>query len=225
MKRLKKIIAIFSMSVLTTGLILTGCGQKIDPPEVTAEAFYNLYVLGDASKIENMGVEKSEYENTIEAERTAIKTATRTNFSKGGFTVSEDQLNRIADAQLASLKKLTPKIETSSTTDDTATVKIATTYVDIKSADTKAANDAQSEVIAMQLTSETEARKKFLDIYVNKIVENMNALQPSADTKEQTFTFKKQKFDVSGKAKDVWVPSDMTAFGTSIGKMITGQNA
>ncbi|MBD7913212.1 MULTISPECIES: hypothetical protein [Clostridium] len=225
MRRLKKIIAMASMAVLTTGLVLTGCGQKVDPPEVTAEAFYDLYVLGDTTKIENMGVEKSEYENVRETEKTSMKNATRNNIIKGGFTISDEQLNKIADAELGALKKLAPKIETSSTTDDKATVKIATTYADITPVDTKAFNDAMTEIKAMQLTNESEARKKLLDLYVNKLVDGLNAIQPSSDTKEKSFAFKKQKFNVGGKAKDVWVPEDMTVFGTDLGKMITGQNA
>ncbi|MDS0525020.1 hypothetical protein NNC19_04950 [Clostridium sp. SHJSY1] len=222
---MKKLIVMLSVLIISIGLVLTGCGKtKIDPPEVTAEAFYDIYVLGDSTKIEKLGVEKSEYESIVETERNAIISAIKNNFTIGGFTISNDQLNRIADAELAALKKLTPKIETTSTSKETASVKIATTYADVVTADQKAANDALAEVKAMGLTSESEARTKFVEIYVNKIVENVNAIEPSADTKEKTFTFKIEKFNVGGKAKDIWIPSDMTSFGTDLGKMITGQN-
>ncbi|MDS0524572.1 hypothetical protein NNC19_02705 [Clostridium sp. SHJSY1] len=219
---LKKIIAMFSVTILTAGLVLTGCGEKMSSPEETAQAFYDLYVLGDSSKLEKMGVDKAEYESTIEEEKAGFKAATSSVFSN--FTLSEDQLNKIVDAEMGALKKLKAKIETTSTTEDTATVKMSSTNVDISSAFNKALEDARTEVTGMDLKTQEEADTKLVEISVNKIIENLNKLEPSTDTKEETFTFKKEQLTVSGKSKDFWIPEDMTKFGTDLGSIITVQN-
>jgi hypothetical protein len=222
MMNLKKFITMLSATILTTGLVLTGCGEKTAPPEETAQAFYDLYVLGDSSKLEKMGVDKAEYETTIEEEKAGFKAATSTVFSN--FTLSEDQLNKIVDAEMDALKKLTVKIETTSTEESKATVKMASTNVDISSAFTKALDEARTEVMGMNLTTQEEADTKLVEVSVNKIVDNLGKLEPSTDTKEESFTFIKEQLTVNGKSKDFWIPEDMTQFGTDLGSIITVQN-
>ena len=221
MKKFKKLIVMITMLALGSGLALTGCGKdEVAPPKTAAKAFYDLYVLTDSTEIIKLGLTEDEAKTILDAQRNAVKQATKKNFTTAGLSIDDAKLNEIVDAQFAALKKLSAEIEEVSVNGDTAEVKITTKYVDIAGADQKACDDAEAQVLALNLTSQSEALKKFAEIYSQNIIDNFKAVDPSTDTKNETYTFKKMTYNVGGKNKDIWAPQDANAFGASLGKLI-----
>ena len=73
MKNSKKLIMVLvSMLMLVT--MIAGCGQKIEPPELVAEAYYDLIVYGDTSKLETMGFAADDVNTIKEQRESQVKT-------------------------------------------------------------------------------------------------------------------------------------------------------
>lgn len=220
MKKKIKVISLFMTTLIFGVLALTGCG-KVEKADVTAEALYELYIHGDSAKIEEMALTKDEADKVINQVRDSLKNQTRTSFLGSGINIEDSKLDEIIDAQLNAHKKLTCSVELVSEEKDSAEVKITTNYIDIQKLDEDAANDAQTQVKGMGLTSQLEARKKLVEVYENNIIDYFSKAEPSSEKVEETFKFTKQKFEVKGKAQELWMPEDMNKFGENLGRMIT----
>lgn len=219
MKKIKKLAVVFLAGILTASVTLVGCGDKKPSVDETARAIYNLYVLSDPTEIKRLGVSEEEVTKVADEQKSASKNATKMNINKAGLQISEDQLNQIYDAQMEALKKLTVMTEVVEETEDTAKVKIITNFADFMTADKKAGKDAAAKIKESQITDKT----KVVEIYVNNMINNLKAIEPSSEKKEDIFELKLQKIKTDGKIKDIWMPTNMTDFGTRLGKMITGQ--
>lgn len=220
MKGIKKYLLVLVSLILTTSLFLVGCGDSNKvTPEQSAKAYYDLYVLQDSTEIEKLGLSKTEVETVVKAQKTATKNATKKNFTVNGLSITDDQLEAIYNSQMGMMKKLSLNTEVVSSDAETAKVKMTTTYVDFIAADTKAAEDTIEEAQAAGITD----LAKLSELYINHLVKNVDEIEVSTETKENTFDFKKQTVQSDGKDKEIWAPTDMTKFGTELGKMITGQ--
>jgi len=217
----KKLMSVLMTAILGSALFLTGCGEKTAAADVTVKAFYNLYITGDSTEIEKIALTKDEVTQVNNKLKTESEAATKKNVTNSGYKISDAQLELIYNAQREALKKLTVTTELVSEDGDNATVKLTTTYIDMKTIDTKAAEDAYTEVKAMQLTSVSEANTKFIESYANKLAEGLKAAPQSTETKEDTFVCEKKTYDVDGKNKDIFTPKDMESFGRSVAKMAT----
>ena len=87
-------------------------------------------------------------------------------------------------------------------------------------ADTKAAEDAVTEILNNQISDKTEIS----ELYINKLIENVKALTPSTEVKENTFEFEKVKMELNKKVQEVWVPKEPFSFGATLGNMSVGNN-
>ena len=220
MKISKKLIMVLvSMLMLVT--MIAGCGQKIEPPELVAEAYYDLIVYGDTSKLETMGFAADDVNTIKEQRESQVKTTIKNTFSVSGLKISDEQLNKVMQAQLDAMKKVTCTVEPVSSDKETAVVTLKTNYVSITEVDQKAAEDAIAEVQAMNLTTQQEVLDKATELYINKLIEALNNIQPSTETVEKNVTLKLQVFDVSGKTKKMWSPENPVTFGNDIGTMVT----
>ncbi|PRR84059.1 DUF5105 domain-containing protein [Clostridium vincentii] len=223
MKKSKKLMAVLMTAILGSALLLTGCGGKIATADVTAKAFYNLYILGDSTEIEKIALTNDESNQILDKLKSTSQDATKNLITSGGLQISDEQLDSIYNAEMEALKKLTVTTEIVSAEKDNATIKLTTTYIDLLTIDTKAAEEAANEANAMSLTDQTELNNKIVELYVNNLIEGFKAAQPSIETKEATFECQKQVYIVDGKNKDVWFPVDMETFGGNIAKMATNQ--
>lgn len=223
MKKSKKLIAALMTSVLGATLFLTGCGESSETADVTAKAFYNLYILGDSTEIEKIALTKDESTQILDRLKSTREDAIQEVITSKGFQITTDQLDDIYDAGMEALKKLTVTTEIVSEDKDKATVKLTTTYLDMVAIDAKSAEEAENEVNEMGLTDQTEWNNKYIEIYANKLVEEFKIVEPSTETKEATFECQKQVYPVDGKKKDVWFPVEMETFIANITKMATTQ--
>ncbi|MBE6070858.1 MAG: DUF5105 domain-containing protein [Clostridium butyricum] len=218
MKRLKKIMALmFATLMLTTMMI--GCGEKIEAPELVVEAYYDLIVYGDTSKLETMGFSSEDVTTIKDQRENQLRTSIKNNFDIAGLKINDEQLDNVMQAQINALKKATCTVEPVSSDKETAVVKLKTTYVKITELDKNAANEAVEEVQAMGLTTTQEVLDKATEIYINKLIDACNNAEASTDTVEKDVMLKLQLFDVSGKTKKMWAPENPVTFGSDIGTM------
>ena len=212
---MKKIVSTILVLVAMM-MLLAGCGRELVKGDVSGKAYYDLVIHGDSTEMTSIGLSEEESKTILDKRKTELMAATKSNFTKNSLKVSEADINRIVEAELNLLKKLTGTAEVVSEDGDTQTVKISTNYVDIDEIDNRAATETVTEVTNLQLTSESEIEAKVIEVYINKLVEYLNQAQISTDSHEASFTFKKELLDCNGKVKQVYNPEDAQAFGTKV---------
>ncbi|MDR5587784.1 MULTISPECIES: DUF5105 domain-containing protein [Clostridium] len=217
MKNFKKLITVL-LSTLMLVTMIAGCGKKTETPEKFAEAFHHLTIYGDTSALTSLGLNDEEA-NTLNTQlEQTFKDAIKNNLNSAGLSFTDDNINNIFEAQLNAQKRTTCTIEPVSSDAETAVVKIKTTHVDIVGLDEKAANDAMTEVQNMNITDRKTALNKLSELYISKLIENCTGAEPSSDTVENTFAFKKVTDD---KNRKVWVPDNPVTFGNKLATMVT----
>ena len=212
---MKKIVSTILVFVAMT-MLLTGCGRELVKGDVSGKAYYNLVIHGDSTEMTSIGLSEEESKTILDKRKTELVAATKSTFTKSSLKVSDADIDRIVEAELNLLKKLTGTAEVVSEDGDTQTVKISTNYVDIDEIDNRAATETVTEVTNLQLTSQSEIEAKVVEVYINKLVEYLNQAQISTDSHETSFTFKKELLDCNGKVKEVYNPEDPQAFGTKV---------
>lgn len=221
MKKIKsKIILPLCMAILMC-MSFMGCGTETVKGDKVANAFYNMFVKQDLSEIKEIGITDEDGQKAIETYKDEIKSQTKLNFTKSSLTISDEDLNRIVNAELDLFKKLSAEITIESEDKDSCTVKVSTTYADINTLDENAANEAANEVLAMNLKSQKEINQKLVSTYIDKLVSAFENAESSTEKNEKTFTFKKEKLDCNGTVKNVYTPEDYSSFGEALGNMIT----
>lgn len=216
MKKFIKFISLICMCVLTTGMLLTGCGEKITPPDKAAEAYFNYVLSGDTTKLKEYGIPSTELESSTKNDVDEIKTSLANDFKSAEFDVTDAEINQIFDGLLSSLKKLTPKIEATDVKGDTATIKITCNYIDFSDMDTSTSDATIKEIESLNITDENQLLDKAEEIFIRNMINYVNNSKPSNDTKEFTFTFKKKQATENGKAVTVWAPEDENKFSDDI---------
>ena len=219
MKNLKKIIPLLlSMVMLVT--MVSGCGQKIDPPESVVQAYYDFIVYGDSSKIEELALSKDEVNIIKEKMDTQVKNTIKSSFDIGGLPITDEQLDNIIKAQNEAKKKLNGKVEKISEDKKTATVKITTNYLNITDLDLQAGKDAIEELKTMNITDRNTAMSKVSELYINKLIDVFNKAQPSTETSEISVKLNLERVKSKGKKVNMWVPENPVTFGIEIGTTI-----
>ena len=213
-----RILCISMLLVFT--LTFLGCSKKEISAEQTAKAFYDLSILQDNTGFQNLGVADDALTQLAEVQKKAMKDATKANFIQADLPITDEQLESIYQSEIEALKKLSSTIEVVSSDKEVSQVKISTPYVDMIGADTKAAEDTVTEVLNNQISD----KAKISELYINKLIENVKALTPSTEVKENTFEFEKVKMELNKKVQEVWVPKEPLSFGATLGNMCVGNN-
>ncbi|MBN1067940.1 DUF5105 domain-containing protein [Clostridium botulinum] len=216
MKNFKKLITVL-LSTLMLVTMITGCNKKVAPPEDFAKAFYDLAKYVNSDAITSLGMSADEA-NTVKAEyEKALKGKIRNDLISNGLQCTDEQVNLLYDAQLTAQKKATCTIETITSDEKTAVVKIKTTHINMQGIGEFSANDAIKEIQNMNITDTNVALAKALELYIAKFTEGCNNTEASSDTLENTFTFKKMKDD---KNIEAWVPDNPVTFGNQLATMV-----
>ncbi|WP_346847090.1 MULTISPECIES: hypothetical protein [unclassified Clostridium] len=220
MKKFIKPSILCIVMLLSLSSIFLGCSKKTIPIEQTAKAFYDLVILQDSAEFEKLGVTNDEITSMAEIQKKSMNEVTKAGFVQAGLPITDEQLDQIYNVQIEALRKLKPTIEVVSSDKEISQVKISTTYVNMVEASTKAGDDTISEVQSKQISDMT----KVSEIFIKKIIENINALTPSTDVKSTTFEFEKVKMNFGKKTEEVWVPKDSISFGNDLANMCIGNN-
>ena len=218
-KNINHRILCISMLLIFT-LTFLGCSKSAVSAEQTAKAFYDLIILQDNTEFQNLGVADNELTQLAESQKNLMKEAVKSNFVQAYLPITDEQLESIYQSEIEALRKLSPTIELVSHDKEMSQVKISTPYIDMMGADTKAAEDTFAEVLNNQISDKAEIS----ELYINKLIENIKALTPSTEVKENTFEFEKVNMELNKKVAEVWVPKEPFSFGATLGNMSVGNN-
>ncbi|MFL0252070.1 DUF5105 domain-containing protein [Clostridium neuense] len=194
---------------------------KIDPDK-SATMLFNFYIKGDrtGSAKEFAELTGKDYSDKIEKMRQeAFKNSFRSTFTEQGMTISDDDCNKIYSAYQNAIKSITATStklsQSGNAPGNTAVVSVKANYIDIAGVSKTAGSEAVSDIKAMGLTDEGQAKSEFVKSFVNHLQKDLNAAKPGTETKEKTFTFVLKGF--------MWMPVDSRDFGNQIESMISGQ--
>lgn len=201
---------------LAQGGFLSDLSKLKMSPDKTAEMWFDFFVKGGDSgsgKILTNFMGKDFCENLDKSFEKA--------FSKGiklaatDITINDDDCSKIYSAYKNAMKNITFTTETVSKTSDTASVNVKTNYIDLEGISQKAASETISDVQAMNLTDENQAKNEAVKSFINHLENDLNTAKPGAETKEQTFNF--------DSSNGIWLPENSSDFENQIENMILGQ--
>ena len=199
------------MAVLT----LTGCSKPTLTPEESILALYNLYILEDSAGVLELGMSENDVTSVLASYDQALTESLKTNISSAGLVMEDSEIAKIVTARKTALKTMTATCELVSSDEESAVVLLKTTYFDETALDEKAANDALTASQESDATTEEALLAVATKAYAQNLIDGYHAVAPSADYREIVIecTFK----------DNVWLPSDMSAFGRDLGIAISGQ--
>ncbi|SFD35790.1 hypothetical protein [Clostridium uliginosum] len=217
MKKAKRILPLLLTTLLFSCVILTGCGKKEIKAVESAQILFDLYVKQDTTNVEKITLTKEEADSVIKVEKQAIKGLISNNFENYKVTITDEELDSIVEKQLTAMSKITPEIELVSEKDGISEVKVKSKYIDLVGADEKAVDDAIKKFKNSGITDETELLTKMKNEYLKNIINELDNIQVSEDTKEETYKFKKDK------RSNVWIPKNLVEFELGICDLIQKQ--
>lgn len=238
MKKVKKNISI-GMILLASVTMLAGCNSKVIKNEEafkqvmttvdehtkeivpgqakltadeSAKILFDFEVKSDKSNIIKFGWSDYSYsDKTKQMEKEAFNLGLKSSISSSGLQVSDQQIDSIYDALQNALKKLNETTSIVSKDDNSAQVKIKTTYIDLKGIISKAQQQAIDDVKSSGATSEADLKNKLLDAYIKEIDNDLNNAAPSSDTREDTYKFIKKE--------NHWVPENSNEFSKGLSNL------
>lgn len=206
MKKLKKSIIIF-IAILLVPAILAGCKPKT-PADQSAKILFDFAVKGQ-NNLSKIGASEKDFKDGQKAEKDAFSTSLKSALKASGYTISDDQVNKVYASLMNSLKKVDETTSLVSEDSKTAEVKITTNYIDIKSIASKAEEEAIDETKGSGITDESEFLNKFMNSYLDDMSKELDNAKPSTAKNEKTF-----KFVIKN---GQWLPEDMSDFYEQVG--------
>lgn len=180
--------------------------------EKSAKLLAKYYVKHDESALKKLGASSDTAKEGIEEEKRERKKEIQASFARAGVEATDEQLEKIYEAQMKAIDKVTIEAEVISQEEDSADVKISMNYIDVQSIDEAAAEDAFKDIKDGENNSE-KLKKESLDKYVNNLVKGLEKAKPSTEKNEAIFTFKKGALS--------WMPEDMELFTEGIDSLMS----
>ncbi|MBU5483442.1 DUF5105 domain-containing protein [Clostridium sp. MSJ-11] len=206
---------LLSLVLIVISIMVIGCSSK---PKVaadeTAKILFDFYIKGDQEALAKIKLPKEQIEEISKIQKDETMKTIKNNFAVAGLKVSDAQVNEIYTARASALKKLSAETEIVSENDESADVKLKTTYINEIALDEKAATNAIQEVEKLNITNQEEILNKLTEVYIKNLINEYKNVQPSSDLKEQTF-----KFEIKEKT---WLPQDIETFSMGIVKLVLG---
>lgn len=213
MRNFKKMLIVYLTLCL---FFAVGCSAKEKvTPDMTATSMFDFFIKGDKEAIAKINVPNEEIDASAKIQKDTTISLVKNNLKSSGIEVKEEKLEELYNVRAEALKKLTCTSEIISQAEDSAEVRIKSTYIDEVAIDNKAADDALETVKQMGLTDQKEAINKVGDEYVKNLINGYQSASPSQDTKEKIFKFTKKD--------KIWLPQSMVEFGNGIGLLAAGQ--
>lgn len=203
------------LSICLAAFLLSGCNREKPTAADSVKAIYDLYILGDTSGVERLGMPEEDISNAINAYDNALAETIRSNFSASGLEMEDETLEAICRARKEALSKMNAECTVISEEGDTAVVELSTTWFDEETLDTDAAYDAREKADAAGYTDYDEYLNFIMETYTDNLLEEYKNVTPSEDRKEITVN--------CIIVNNSWLPEDMAAFGSELSLAITGQ--
>ncbi|NRV85561.1 hypothetical protein [Clostridium beijerinckii] len=181
--------------------------ESISPKE-SAEVLWNLVIKEDSSGMEKLGYSKAFGERIIKnINKNDFKTFKKES-GQSGISLSDDQLQGMITALRSAISKNSVNFEEVSKTDNSAQVKVSSTFIDRD----QISKDAVNITTSQALSNGIRDKQKLTEAYVANLIDSINKGQISSTTTENTFSFTK--------VGNIWLPSDTTNYTESISKMV-----
>lgn len=181
--------------------------ESISPKE-SAEVLWNLVIKEDSNGMEKLGYSKAFGERIIKnINKNDFKTFKKES-GQSGISLSDDQLQGMITALRSAISKNSVNFEEVSKTDNSAQVKVSSTFIDRD----QISKDAVNITTSQALSNGIRDKQKLTEAYVANLIDSINKGQISPTTTENTFSFTK--------VGNIWLPSDTTNYTESISKMV-----
>lgn len=204
------------LCVCLCSVFLTSCGEPKNNAATSVKAIYDLYILGNTDGVFSLGMSKEDIQSARSSYDQSVKETIRSNFSASGQEIEDDTLDELCSARKDALAKMKATAEVISESDRTATVVIHTTYFNESSLDEDAFYNAREAANQSGLTELQEQQVFLMHTYTQNLIAAYKNVVPSKDTTDITVECVIQDH--------VWVPANMSSFGSDLALAITGQN-
>lgn len=158
---------------------------------------------------------EKQFQEAIKAYDDALAETMRANFAVSGLEIDEVTISEICQARTTALATMEADFTVVSEENDTATVKVSTTYFDEVALDTDAAYSAREDADAAGFTDYDAYRDFLMEHYTQNLIDGYHAVSPSPERKD--FTVECTIIN------NTWIPQDMAAFGNRLGQVMAGQ--
>ncbi len=194
--------------------ILTGCGIPKPTAVDSVKAIYELYIQRNTEGVKKLGLTESEISNALSQYETALTNTIRQNFSASGLEIHSETIDAIFQARMEAFSKMTATYTLISEKGGTAVVVLETTYFDEAALDHDAAYDAREAADEAGFTEYEEYLNFIMEAYTNNLIESYQSVTPSEDSKQISVT--------CSIVNNTWLPADMAAFGSALGRAVAG---
>jgi len=211
---MKKILTLLMATLLTCSLLLSGCGKESITPEASAKASIKL-AFGDISGMQDLGISKIAGEKLEDIGMAAASKTFRDGLKSQGGTLTDEEVIPYLEAIAECCQKVNTTCEVVSQSEDSAQIKITSNTIDLEKATKRAANKVPKGL-------STNITDMYRELMKNMVVE-LSTVEPSDETNEGIFEFKKASSGFGFNKKEYWIPTDMKSFSLKISNLVTGK--
>lgn len=200
---------------------LAGCGQNTvtSKPEDTMTAFYDLLIRQDTSSITELGIDKTEAENTLKTYQESMTSTIQKSFKDAGVSITKSQSQDIFDAISTKLASLDYKVTVKKQDGKEATVNVSSQYINYLDIFKQAKQTTLNELKPLHIEKLSDAKKQL----VSNVVDAFKNAEISKDMHEQTFQLKQQKIKSGKNTMKLFFPKDYKEIGSNLTKIVTNQ--
>lgn len=245
MKR-RKIIALITIMLVSLTTLLTACDNRSIYEKVTSSgiedgtnevsevmeelapeqcvgAYYDYIIKGDSTALKNIGIESNDVKN-ISDRREDAKIELQEQFNGTGISFTNEQVDRMVNAEIKVLMKLKNSFEVEEKDDETAIIKVSSTYIDIAKISQLAAASTIAELKGKNIQSEEELYSILPENFISNLEKRLDAAVPSKEMKDIQVEFKKTIVNMDNENFNVWKCENETDFSaTLLNLVITNQ--
>lgn len=211
----KDLLVIFSLLLISVMMISCGKKEKANVEE-TMQIVYNAMFHGDITGVEKVGMTKEYAEELQEKQRVRNIDDIRSTFVENDVKASEEDIERLYSAMYNAIKKLSVDVEVVNTNEKVANLKVGTTYIRNIELYEEAAKNAIETTEKEGLTERDAIKTRFIELYINNLVDGYNNTEVSKD-----YRYIKRQFKL---VDGVWQVEDSEEFGDALTKLAIGTN-
>ena len=215
MKYIKK-IACFTLLLLASVSMLTGCFEPKKDAAETIQVLYKLVISQDTKAAEDFGIPSSVSETLLDAYNEACYQQLKSGFETNGFSIEDETLRNIIKARCEMYSKLECTTSISSQSKKTVSVTVETQYYDENAIMQKAVKKAMKKAMDENIMhmSEKQIQRKMGEFYTEYLIKGYEAAEPEEDTRTMFVSCSKQHF--------LWLPSSLEDFINLLNDAVSG---
>lgn len=213
MKKWNVKVAVFIV-VCVLAVVVAGCGGPKVSPEESAKIFGEMAGRFDFTNADKIKMPKQEQEKTKKAAKDAAKGMVQMLFTSFKIPMTDEQVNRILEAQFEMQKKVEIQTELISKADKESMVKISVSSIDMKKFEKTIEASVMKNAEGMD---ERQFKAKGGEIITAALIEGYNTAE---------FLPEKSAFEtkcIIDEKLNIWRPEDEVNFALNVTRRIVGQ--